>query len=600
MHAPSQPPASPPPPVPEPEDTTEDGAQAAGAGLLATLHRYRRVIGFIFAVWIAVVLAGGILISALDARTGLHVFGPRQWVAGEPGVLRVGLRDLEFTRYEAIAAVEARFLPRPAGEVADWPPLTPEEQASTAQQLDQHAGDFVQGTVVPPTPGTWRVNLTALSERGPITVDLLVDVLPANTPPAPPRAQRHEAPPLFDRGPLKIDLFPTDHALPGDLPTELTVRVTEADGTPRSVPVSLHLREGRSATTLPARVHTDHFGLARVHFKAQAPRIWVDIEAPAPPETPEIIDAPGASTDGGVPEVPWSIPADPPAAPGSVPGSEAPAVVAHVPAAPPSAPPDPWHTRAARRIKRTPTQHMITVPDEPLRPGATVPVAVALLHRKAERIFVDAWVGDRWVATTTLAVEAGAGEGSITLPEHLPDPALVWIQAYGGAYLPQQARGGRYVVVGTADPLELVRFAARTYAAAGIEPGWSNAVANDPQLDVQVLRPLLGRADRPDGDPPLLANSTDSVRQTVATLKRTWQRRLVMALLGTGVAMFGLLGWVVRQNGRQVRAGWAAAGGDDEGVAGTRTGMLREALPIFVILALFLSGLVLVLHQIRW
>lgn len=123
-------------------------------GLVGALFRHRKVLFVAGLLWFGVVVAGGIFLSQLDARVGLHVFGPDTWVAGEPAVVRATLRDLRFNRFEPLGGVQVFF-------------RTTEGDESPRQVIGGQAGPFVQGEVTPPArPGAYQLVLEASGKRG--------------------------------------------------------------------------------------------------------------------------------------------------------------------------------------------------------------------------------------------------------------------------------------------------------------------------------------------------------------------------------------------------------------------------------------------------
>ncbi len=504
-------------------------------GLVGALTRHRRLIAVAGGLWLALVIGGGIFTSTLDARVGLHVFGPPGWYAGQAAVVRVGLHDLAFTRFAPLGAVRARFEPGHD----DGPALAGEPTDEVL--ITGHAGTFVQGTLTPPAPGPWTLQMVAQTPgAGETTVRVPLTVHAADAPIAPLPKAKPRTPPRPDVGPLSLDIAPLDHVFPGNLPTALVVLAHAADGSPLQGPVQITVTEGKSAVALPPTVATDRHGLARIALKAMEPRFWFDLSAGEGPTA----------------------------------------------------------TTAARRLRPTPTQFVLDVPSPRVSPGAEVPFAVTSLHREGP-VFVDVWHGARWLAATSVTLEDRRAEGTLTLPA-LPDPAVIWVQAYRTAYLPQKARGGRHLLVSARPAAEANRWLAAQLAAQGIDPAWTSRMAQQADGDPLLTRALLGRLDRPERDPPIIADSSDSARQTVATLKRLWQQRFVWALIVSGLVMFIILGLVIRQNTREVQAAWTEAGGGEEALQGTRKGALVDAAYVFAVLGLFLLGLLQLLLRIHW
>ncbi|MBU1432345.1 hypothetical protein KKF91_17540, partial [Myxococcota bacterium] len=250
-----------------------------------------------------------------------------------------------------------------------------------------------------------------------------------------------------------------------------------------------------------------------------------------------------------------------------------------------------------RRISHTPTQFALTTSRLIVAPGDTLALRVQSIHRQGG-VFIDAWHGARWLATSALTLAEGSGVARLTVPDPGQDPALLWVQAYQTTYLPGRSRGGQYVLVSRKSPLEALDWLRAMLIKDPQAPPSLDALprSDDPLL----VEYLLGRIERPQRDPPLLADSGVSAKQTVALLKSTWQRRFAVGLLSSGAVLLLGLFFLVYYNTRQVTQGWAAAGGDEEGDKGTRKHALLDAAYILIILALFLFGLVQLLLSIHW
>ncbi len=491
--------------------------------MLTALHRYRKLLGAAAVIWFTTLMVGGIFLSQLDARNGLHVFGPKHFVAGEPAVLRVGLRELAFNRFERIASVEATFIQG--------------ESRGRAQPMSQRAGDFVQGAVVPPGAGNFQLELATIHED--LRLIAMIDVhvrdraSSARLPPLP----KDKTPPKPDTGDLKLDIASLSHVLPGNLPSRLVLRATDVEGRPVRSGVAIQMREGASAIQVPDSVVTDHNGLASLKFQAMQPRFWFDLKA--------------------------------------------------------------GESEAARRIDVTPTQLVLELESPFARPGEEIPFGLRSMHRKGE-VFVDLWHGERWIASTRVALDKGQASGRLRLPPLPADPAVLWLQAYRAAYLPQDARGGQHLLVSAGEPATSARWLAARLRDMGHAPKSMAHFATHADGDPLLAADLLSRTQRPERNPPLLADSSHTARQTVAGLKEAWQRRFVSALILSGILLFFVLAWLVRANHRQVTRDWALAGGADEGELGTRKRLMLESLYIFGVLALFLGGMIQLLLTIRW
>lgn len=495
-------------------------------GLIGALYRYRTIIGAAALLWFGVLMAGGIFLSQLDARLGLNLFGPTVWVAGEPAAVRVTLRALKFDKIEPLRRAEAVFLD------ADGQPK------SAPFVLKQPAGKLVQGHVVPPAPGTWRLRITADTPSGPVEVSTAVTVLPTAPAVALQPAAERGIPPYPPRGPVKLEVMPADQVIPGNLHSDLIVRTTSETGAPiPDTPVALTLREGKSGVDFPETVTTDAAGLAMVPILPRHPIVWPELRVP--------------------------------------------------------------ESYATRRMKHTGTQFAIDAPQRIFKPGERMPLRVRALHRSAP-IFIDVWHGRRWLGTTAAELTDREARLFVDLPRPAADPALLWVQAYKAAYRPKDARAGVYVLVTNGDKDAALRWLASRLVELGIEMPYAAWASREGNATPLLTRHLLGLPGRPPADPPLLADSTESARQTVATMKGAWQMRFVYALVGSGLLLFIVLVWLVYTNFRDVQRRWIEAGGAEDGALGTRRHVLVEAAYIFVVLAIFLLGMIQLVLTIHW
>lgn len=528
-------------------------------GLMATLARHRMVLLIAGVVWFGLVLGGGIVISSVDARYGLHVFGTGEWVAGEKAVIRAALRDLRFGRYQPMGPMTVQL-------------TDAEGNPAPEQRLSQPAGAFVQGDLVAPgRPGTWQVRIDAEGPDGPVTARFPITVVaepPRFTWPDPPKPKH---PPKPDTGPLKLDVKPIDHVLPGGLPGTLVVRAADAEGQPLSTEISIETTLGRSAKAIPDSIVTDRHGLASIDVRPMEPVFDFTLKAGAAPT--DVIAPPAQA----IPPTEGEPPAEP--------------VVTQAPDT---------RTVAYRRVHHTNTQFALAVPEWIVAPEGIIEVYFRSLHERYD-VFIDLWHGDRWLEAATTRLQAGEGSVKIKLPPLPTDPTLVWVQVLQNTYQPGDARAGRHIVVSRKTPTELVRWVAEQLAAKGYDPATMKAHAAAADGDLRLLRDLLGRLPRPAGEPPLLVDSGIAAKQTVSEMKSVWENRMVMALVGSGVVLFIIMGVLIIGNQRQVQRGWIEAGGAEEGeMLGTRKRLLLDAGYMFLVLALFLVGMIQLLLAIRW
>ena len=404
--------------------------------------------------------------------------------------------------------------------------------------LIQRAGKLVQGHITPPSAGTWTLLITAPTGAGPVEVSTPVKVLATAPSVAMQGAPVRQQPPYAPFGPVTLDVMPADQVIPGNLHSDLIVRATTPDGRPLpDTQVALTLREGKSGVPFPDAVQTDASGLAELTILPRHPIVWPELRVP--------------------------------------------------------------ESYATRRLKHTGTQFALDVPQRILRPGEQLPMRVRALHQAAP-VFVDVWHGDRWLTTTTTTLKDGEARLFVDLPQPTADPALLWVQAYRAAYNPKEARAGAYVIVTRGKKDDALRWFAGRLVEHGVDMKYAGWASRDGVASDRLTRHLLGRPARPPANPPLLADSSQSARQTVATMKGAWQARFIYALVGSGLLLFIVLMWLVSSNYRDVQRRWIKAGGDADGAAGTRRHVLIEAAYIFIVLAIFLLGMIQLVTTIHW
>ena len=64
--------------------------------------------------------------------------------------------------------------------------------------------------------------------------------------------------------------------------------------------------------------------------------------------------------------------------------------------------------------------------------------------------------------------------------------------------------------------------------------------------------------------------------------------------------MFIILGMLLYSNQREVERGWALAGGADDGSPGTRRRLALQASYLFLLLAVFVLGMIQLVLSIHW
>jgi hypothetical protein len=137
--------------------------------------------------------------------------------------------------------------------------------------------------------------------------------------------------------------------------------------------------------------------------------------------------------------------------------------------------------------------------------------------------------------------------------------------------------------------------------AAGYGPlGLLNAMAVRGVESKRASRALLGQIPWPEHQPPLLADSGVTVVQTVNNIKKMWQRRFVAAFVFSACILFVIIFILLRQNQREVRAGWAAHADTDAEPFGKRKRAYLDAIYLLLVLAGFLFGLIQLITFVRW
>jgi len=244
---------------------------------------------------------------------------------------------------------------------------------------------------------------------------------------------------------------------------------------------------------------------------------------------------------------------------------------------------------AVRRVKHTNTQFTMLVPSSNVRSGK-VPIVVKSLHGKGT-LFADVWDGERWLFSVSKPLIGGTSSLMLPLPTPGPTPRLLWIEVYRDAYLPGEARAGRWVV-SSMDPDAGIEWARGALVKAGYAIGTDKTSAG--------LRIDLGQLARPPHSPMLLADSTETARQSVSALKIHWQGKFTLALSLSGLGFFILILIALVRHQRHLKAQWTLAGGDEDGDGPARERIMMDAGYLFLILAVYLAGLVHLLQTIRW
>ena len=239
--------------------TEHSEATPTAPRLLSSIFvKYRKLFFFVGLSWFALLVGGGITLSTLDARSGLHIFGSKVWKAGQSGILRVALKDLTVHRNHPLEWVEVRFVDNDGRPHSD-------------QVLTETVGSFKQGRIEAPTrPGPWRVEIRAQGPNEVHTAEISIDVKTRVSPAFFPAPKKPPPPMQPDVGPLKLDIRPIDGQMAAGLPGHLALLAQDSAG-PIATVVDLGLETGRSKPALPKRVGTAANGLAMIPIRPMHP-----------------------------------------------------------------------------------------------------------------------------------------------------------------------------------------------------------------------------------------------------------------------------------------------------------------------------------------
>ncbi|MCA9526924.1 MAG: hypothetical protein KC549_11590, partial [Myxococcales bacterium] len=192
-------------------------------------------------------------------------FGPKTWVAGEPAVIRVALRELRFDRLQDLRRATARLVDAEGVEAGPF-------------ELREAAGTMVQGTVRVPHAGAWTLTVEVEVEDAGLSIEVPITALPTAPGVALPAAAKSPPPPKADAGPVKLDVTPPNQVLSGNLAGSLMIRAMDEHGTPVEAPIRLTLKEGKSLRDLPAEVQTGPHGLHALAVQPMHPIFWLDLD----------------------------------------------------------------------------------------------------------------------------------------------------------------------------------------------------------------------------------------------------------------------------------------------------------------------------------
>ncbi|MEE2789677.1 MAG: hypothetical protein VX589_20220 [Myxococcota bacterium] len=501
----------------------EDTVDRASQGTLRTLFiRHRKGLMVVGLLWFGLVLSGGIFLSTLDARSGLHIFGSTIWRSGETSVLRVSLRDLQLGRSRHLGEVRGVF-------------VNAQGQTHHSFVLKEQVGLYRQGNVAAPnTPGDYQIQLTAMDLDVPMTASFSV-LVQANTP-QPSTLQLIDAPKPNPRneGTTTLSLRALDGVLANGLPDSLVLTALPNHGT--ITDVSIKLNVGHSSIPLPQKLELAAGGLARIPIQTAHPFFEFELSAQG--------------------------------------------------------------SRSFATLKPIATQFTVHA-TSPVFSADHITLKIRSLHREGP-VFIDIWHGDHWITTRAAQLDNYRAEVKLPRPPSDLPAKIVWVRAYKNAYMPGTARGGRHFVVSDTIKDGLL----------SLEKQFEGTVSGDRTMLSQIMtstldppgkiRLLLGQLAWPEIEPPLLLDSGRTHLQTVAALKEKWQARFAYTLAGTGLLLIMGLALLVVVHRRELEQRWAEAGGTDDGASASRARIGWEVGYIFLILALFIIGMIQLMLWIRW
>ena len=483
------------------------------------IRRYKRLLFFGGLTWVGLLLAGGIVLSSVEARNGLNIFGQKEWLAGQHTAFRVSLEDLQFGTRRPLSKVKVRL------SNVNIP------YSDATFVLTERVGDYVQGTIpVPKEPGKWQVEFetedvdTPLFARTEVSVVKGEETVLEHPLTLFKKGERQEGPRLLNLRPLH-----------GELPSELESKVvvySSIEGTDLAEPIDLDVREGASKKPLPTQVRVKENGLRVLDIQSVRPAWAIELSTVS--------------------------------------------------------------SRVETALYPKPHQFGIELPS--LTDQTEIEVSVTSIA-KTGPIFFDIWFNGYWLLTQAGVLEDGAYAGRLRLPPSLPQGQPVWLQVYNNTYQPGNNRAGRHIIIGDKQDHRVLE---TLVAMFRVERPATRHFLKNLVGDIENAAFLLGLIKWPIHDPPLLANSGLTVRQTVSTVKGMWQRRLAFAFIATAIALLLGILFLLRQNQRDVTHAWNQLS-DSAGIeVGTRRRAWLDAVLLIVVVILFLGGLLAIVNFVRW
>lgn len=530
---------------------------------LSFFAKHQRLLSSLIALMVMTALGGGLVVSQISAHHGLLVFGspPEHWSAGSQTALRVEARALSLGHRAAILSASARF-------------ESPHLPSPPPQALKQGLGLSLQGTIqLPSAPGDWTLIIDAeaisaqglkgdslkvglsktplnralrLGERVPLQATLPLKLSAPSSPSGFSALEPARSPDLLKaRAPdasAVVKSFAADQRLSFELPSTLLILSLDPAGVPLTGSLNVSMNGDPSA-----RHPVGPDGITALTVTPRSPTIdlkvsfeEVSLEGDARAETYERV---------------WPE--------------------AHQ-----------FGLDSSAQLLRVGEGALLTL-------KSTQP---------AEGLFVDLWWGPRWLSTFIAPLNS-AGEGQLHLsppaftrwsPELGSRPALLWVQAYLSPYQPGETRGGRYLLY------QPPQMSAEELGAWLLEQTERLKVTQTtwPQLSPErwveplPLRLILGRVERPKGDPTLIINSVASAEATATLLKRKYQGLFFLFMAGLCLVILIGLGWLMSAHQRSL-----APLREELNLKGHALWWFAQ---VSLILLCFFGGMIYLVYTIRW
>lgn len=553
--------------------------------------------GIVAAVIAFLLVSAAIVVSTIDVTYGTRVYGQKTFYAGRRGAVRVAALDLSTLDFAPRLHAAVRLV-GPGGEV----PLG-EGDAGATRAVDVN---FVVPAEL--APGSYTLEAQVETDAGePERARFPVEVRPgreAGERPArwlqvrpvceegarPRREGGWTASPLCGEDAPLARLYPESGHLVANLENRVFVFAPSADGLLHLQPLRAPPAPGAPRPAPTARRITlapDPLGLAPFDYLPTYPRGEIAVET--------------SSTRPGV----WR--------------GEAGATT---------------ERRAEILLRDLPSQILLKTDAGLVQPDTALGAELHLLRSRVP-VFLDMWVGGRWIGADSAWIgQGGSLEYGVQLPADTDGfaalRAYVGLGAPGGAYdervffLAPSARSGRGVrrLAQAVADLPAAPPLAEEGAPPGADPLPAAILAAPPKafalLDDagrgRAAQALLSRVSLTVPPSPLLGDSTSAKRAAVEAFKARLRFPLLTGLFLLGTGVFLGAAWLVVQNRRAVRRRLAEleldevddapSAGEGGAVAPPRrlsaAGLLLPALALLFILAAAGVGLLILLETLSW